>query len=103
MQVVVNRQQIAGQPGAAIAFGVAAFLVGTLARVFGIGKRTHEAVAHLIAFGGQALKRLIRIGQRIHEILGQRGIVGRQPIGVLFAHPFHPFTPDSTRPTNWAV
>ncbi len=49
VQRVVDGQQVAGKARAAIILGLAAVLVGTLAGVFGIRQRTHEAVAIVIA------------------------------------------------------
>jgi hypothetical protein len=42
LQVVVDRQQVARQAGAAILLGLAPVALGTLARVLGLGQRAHE-------------------------------------------------------------
>jgi hypothetical protein len=55
VQVVVDRQKIAGQPRPAVLLGLAPVTVGALAAVLGIRQRPHELVAQLVAFGPQRL------------------------------------------------
>lgn len=56
LEVVVDRQKITGEFAAAVLFGFAPVTFGPFARVFGIGKRPHEAIAQLIALCAQCFE-----------------------------------------------
>ena len=67
-QVVVDRQQIAGEAGRAILLGLAPVTLTALAGVFGVGQRAHEAVLHLVTLGAEsgelfALDKCLQIGE----------------------------------------
>jgi hypothetical protein len=56
LEIVVNRQKVARQFGAAVLFGLAAIPLGALAGVFGISKGAHEAVTQIVPLGAEGLK-----------------------------------------------
>ena len=73
LEVVKDRQKVAGKSGAAVLFSLAPIAFGAFAGVFSIRQRAPEAVAQLITLGPQGVKLIC--GDEVCNVIGS-GIGG---------------------------
>mmetsp|Transcript_3516 Transcript_3516/g.6315 ORF Transcript_3516/g.6315 Transcript_3516/m.6315 type:complete len:209 (+) Transcript_3516:476-1102(+) len=73
--VVIDRQQIAGQLGAAILLGLTTIAIGTFAHVFRLGHGAEHAVTQLVTLGLERGDDLVSTGGRF--LFGRKRHLGR--------------------------
>ena len=78
VEVVVDRQEVAGEPGRAIDLGVAAVALGALADVLDVGERPEQPVLQVGDLGAQR-RRLVGGGRLVGDLL----VVERLGLGIV--------------------